>query len=93
MVAHVIVEIALAGKTGAGRPGDLQFLGRLDRLPRLVGDDADPVLLHDDLTLPGIPLTELSSTLTSVAPIAGGRTILRYTIRGRALPVRELEAR
>jgi len=38
-------------------------------------DDADEILLDDDSsTTPGMPCTELSSTLASMAPTDGGRT-------------------
>ena len=50
LIPQVVVEVALAAAAPA--PGvhvDLQLAGRLDRLPRLLGDDADEVLLDDDL--------------------------------------------
>src|SRR5262249_44540680 len=44
-----VVEPSLSGKTGAFRPLRLQRDRHLRGLPWLLGDDANKVLLHDDL--------------------------------------------
>ncbi len=75
-MSQVIVEVALAGKTGAIAPRAAQFLGRLDRLPGLVGNHADEVVLDDNWTKPGTSCTDFSSTSVRFAPTAGGRTTL-----------------
>ena len=49
MSAKVGVEIALPRQRRPRIPGDLQLLRRLQRLPRLVSNDANEVLLDDDL--------------------------------------------
>ena len=49
----MVVEVAMARQPRAARPRDLQFAGGLNRLPRLLGDDADEVLLDDDLDQAG----------------------------------------
>ena len=49
VIAKVGIEVTLVRKRGPGRPRDLELLRRLERLPRLVGDHADEVLLDDDL--------------------------------------------
>ena len=53
LVPQVLVKVVVVRQIDAGRPGGFQLVGRLNRLPGLLGHDPDEVALDDDLHQPG----------------------------------------
>ena len=72
--AHMLPELGLIGQRFRFRPGGLELLRAADRVPFVGGDDAEEIALAHHLDDAGMFLTSASSTLSSLAPIAGGRT-------------------
>ena len=79
----MIVEARLRRQPGPGFHVDLQLVRRLHGLPLLLEDDADEVLLDDDLDEARHAADgALVDTARTVAPTVGGRTTRPCTIPG-----------
>ena len=86
-LADVIVERRLIGERRRNlRPLDLELPRRLDRIPFLVGDDAEEALVPDHLGARDI-LDRASSTFTGTAPATGGRIMRPCTMPGTLMSV------
>ena len=77
------VKTRLRREPCARGPGDLQLAGRLNRLPRLLGDHADEILLHDHLHQTRHPFHRVVVHTHQRGPYqAGGRTTRPCSIPG-----------
>ena len=79
---QMVVVGALRRQRSPRRPRQLQLCGHLSRLQRFLGDHADEIACGRPSRRQPMPATEVSSTLASVAPTAGGRTTCPCSMPG-----------